>query len=86
MGCSACAKKKKNSLLYGANSIDCPNKRNKLKELKKTALIKANSTIDLTRKEYLLTTATEIANLLTNSKFCPSNEFIQTLKDSINGE
>lgn len=86
MGCSACAKKKKNALLYGNNSVGCPNKRNKIKELKKTALIRADVTVDLTRKEYLLNTATEITSLLTNSKFCPSNEFLQTLKDSINGE
>lgn len=81
MGCG-CGKKSGVSNRNGLSN--CSNFRNKLNNLKKTVLMKANTTLDENIKLQLLATSNEITTLLSNRYYCPTQEFIDTLTQRVN--
>ena len=62
----------------------CSDLRNKLTNLKKSILMKSNATLDEANKTYLLNTSNEITVLLSNRYYCPTQEFIIRLKETLN--
>lgn len=83
MGCSACMKKR-TSINTGSSLISCPNKRRKLEDIKKLAIRKIGTSSEENRKQELRKLSEEITELLRNRNFCPPNEFLKTLSDSLN--
>lgn len=63
----------------------CTKERYTLTVLKKRVKAKANITSDTQAKSKLINTSNEIAVLLSNRHYCPTEEFLKALTDEING-